>query len=263
MQASMVCTCSFNSIICFQLINMSCVILTCSVPFRETDKKPFFITPLPEEVEVLEGDSTRIECRVGPPGADVFWYKDDEPLEEDDRVTIETEGDVFAVVISPTELDDEAEYKCFAQNEFGKVTCQAELIVEEGVSMPLIKEPLKNLEANVGDVIRFDVRITGDPEPVVEWFKDGHLLEDEGRVVIVDDVDDNDKELFALVIEDCQVVDSGSYKVVAMSEAGTADSQCDLVVTRSTVPPEFKDEMEEVSKMHLMFILSHCEQVST
>lgn len=176
------------------------------------------------------------------------WYRDDEPLEEDDRITIENEGDVFAVVISPTELDDEAVYNCVAQNEFGKVACQSELIVEEGVTMPLIKEPLKNVEANEGEVVRFDVRIAGDPEPVVEWFKDGHQLEDEGRVVIIDDVDDNDKELFSLVIEDCRVVDSGNYKVVAMSEAGIANCTCELVVTRTTVPAEFKEEMEEVRK---------------
>ena len=176
------------------------------------------------------------------------WYIGDEPLKEDDRVTIENEGDVFAVVITPTELDDEAEYKCVARNDFGEVTCQSELIVEKGVTMPLIKEPLKSMEANEGEVVRFDVRIAGDPVPVVEWFKDGHQLEDEGRVVIIDDVDDNDEELFSLVIEDCRVVDSGSYKVVAMSEAGTANCTCELVVTRSTVPPEFKEEMEEVRK---------------
>jgi len=206
-------------------------------------------------VEVLEGDSTRLECRISP-GAEVAWYKGDDPIVEDDRVTFENEGDVYAILISPTELDDEAEYKCVAQNEFGKVSCQTELIVEEGVTMPLIKEPLKNLDANVGDVIRFDVRIAGDPEPVIEWFKDGKQLEDEGRFVIIDDVDDNDKELFSLVIEGCQMDDSGTYKVVAMSEAGTANCECDLVVTRSTVPPEFKDEIEEVCVASALLLIS-------
>lgn len=197
-------------------------------------------------MEVLEGDSTRIECRLGRE-ADVSWYRDNEPLEEEDRITIENEGGVYAVVISCTELDDEGEYKCVARNKFGKAVSQTELIVEEGVTMPMIKEPLNNLEANEGDVVKFEVRIAGNPEPVVEWFKDGSQLEDEGRVIIIDEADDNDKELFCLVIEDCQVVDSGTYKVVAMSEAGTTNSQCDLIVTRTHVPAEFKDEMEEVS----------------
>lgn len=220
-------------------------------------QRPYFIEPLPEEVEVLEGDSTKLECRISPE-AEVMWYIDDEALQQDDRITFENQGDVYAVMISATELDDEGVYKCVAQNEFGKVSCETELIVEEGVTMPLIKEPLKNVDATVGDVVRFDVRIAGDPEPVVEWFKDGKQLEDEGRVVIIDDVDDSDKELFSLVIEGCQMVDSGSYKVVAMSEAGTANSQCDLVVTRDTVPPEFKDEIEEVSVMTYYLLSIYC-----
>lgn len=221
------------------------------------DQGPYFIEPLPEEVEVLEGDSTKLECRISPE-AEVMWYIDDEALQQDDRITFENQGDVYAVVISATELDDEGVYKCVAQNEFGKVSCETELIVEEGVTMPLIKEPLENVDATVGDVVRFDVRIAGDPEPVVEWFKDGKQLEDEGRVVIIDDVDDSDKELFSLVIEGCQMVDSGTYKVVAMSEAGTANSQCDLVVTRATVPPEFKDEIEEVCVMIYYLLSIYC-----
>ena len=205
-------------------------------------------------MEVLEGDSSRLECRVSQ-AKEVLWFMDNEVLEESDRITFESDGDVYAVIISPTEIDDEAEYKCVAQNEFGKVSCQTELIVEEGVTMPLIKEPLESLEANVGDVVRFDVKIAGNPEPMVEWFKDGQQLEDEGRVVIIDDVDDNDKELFSLVIEGCEMDDSGEYKVVAMSEAGTADCQCDLTVTRATVPPEFKDEIEEVCVMSAFLFL--------
>lgn len=223
--------------------------MTFRIFFCHSENAPHFISRLPEEIEVLEGDLTRLDCRIGL-AAEVSWFKDDEPLEEDDRITIENEGDASAVVISCTELDDEGDYKCVVQNEFGRAMCQTELIVEEGVSMPLIKESLKNLEANEGDVVKFEVRITGNPEPVVEWFKNGSQLQDEGRVIIVDDADDNDEELFCLVIEDCEVGDSGTYKVVAMSEAGTANCECSLNVTRTQVPPEFKDEMEEVGTFY-------------
>lgn len=43
---------------------------------------------------------------------EVFWFKDDEFLEEDDCIIIENEGDVFVVVIFCIELDDEGDYKC-------------------------------------------------------------------------------------------------------------------------------------------------------
>ena len=232
---------------------------TVSLLFDLSDQQPYFIKPLPEEVEVLEGDATRLECRVFVgPGAEVTWYTDSEPVQEDDRITFETDGDVYAVIISPTEVDDEGEYTCVAKNEFGKASCSTELVVEEGVTMPIIKEPLKNVEASEGEVVRFDVRVAGDPEPVVEWFKDDHHLDDKGRVIIIDDVDDSDKELFSLVIEGCQVEDCGVYKVVAMSEAGTAESKCDLVVTRVTVPPELRDEqVQETDALAVESVPTH------
>lgn len=91
---------------------------------------------------------------------------------------------------------------------------------------------------------------------MVEWFKDGKQLEDEGCVVIIDDVDDNDKELFLLVIEGCEMDDFGEYKVVVLSEVGIVDCQCDLMVIWVIVLFEFKDEIEEVCVMSVFFFFN-------
>lgn len=98
----------------------------------------------------------------------------------------------------------------------------------------------------LGDIVKFDVRVIGKPEPMVEWFKDGKQIEDEGRFVVIDEVEEQDKELFSLLIERCKLEDDAEYMVVAMNEAGKDTSTCHLCVTRRTVPEEFKDEMEEV-----------------
>jgi len=106
-----------------------------------------------------------------------------------------------------------------------------------------------------GDIVRLDVRVVGKPEPVVEWFKNGKQVEDEGRFIIIDEVEDQDKELFSLLIERCKLEDDAVYMVVAMSEAGKDTSSCHLCVTRRTVPEEFKDEMEEVHSKLTTLIL--------
>lgn len=98
----------------------------------------------------------------------------------------------------------------------------------------------------LGEIVRFDIRVGGKPEPVVEWFKNDQQIEDEGRFIIIDEVDDQDKELFSLLIEGCKLEDDADYSVVAMNEAGKDTSRCHLVVTRKTIPDEFKDELEEV-----------------
>ena len=110
---------------------------------------------MPEEVEVLEGDEARLQCQVTmQPAGEVTWYKDDEPLTEDDRVSFERDGDEFAVVISPVDEDDDAEYKCVATNAVGTASSRTELIVEEGVTMPIVKEELQSMEVCEGDFAR-------------------------------------------------------------------------------------------------------------
>jgi hypothetical protein len=98
----------------------------------------------------------------------------------------------------------------------------------------------------LGDIVRFDIRVVGNPEPVIEWFKNNQPIEDEGRFIIIDEVDDQDKELYSLLIEGCKLEDDAEYSVVAMNEAGKDTSTCHLVVTRKTIPDEFKNELEEV-----------------
>ena len=219
--------------------------------------EPKLIEPLPEESDVLEGDSARLECRLGGgPADEVMWFKDDEPLQEDERITFENEGNLHALNIDAVEPDDEAEYKCQVTNPKGTESSVTELIVEEAMCLPVFKQGLLPVEANEGDAVRFDICVAGNPEPVVEWFKDGAQLEDKGDIVIIDDVDDQNKELFCLLLENCKVSDAGEYRAVAMNEAGKSESACQVVVTRKAVPPEFAEEMEEVCCWQIFVLIS-------
>jgi len=99
----------------------------------------------------LEGDSTRLECEIAAgPNPEVSWFKDDEPIREDDRITFEDNGDVHALVIQPAEIDDENVYKCVVRNAVGSVETSGEVVVEEGMSLPVIKERLKDVEVEEG-----------------------------------------------------------------------------------------------------------------
>lgn len=109
------------------------------------------IRPLPEETEVLEGDSARLECEVSAGSEyEVLWYKDDEPIEENDRLTFEDEGDVHALVLELAEEEDESEYKCVVCNVAGSVETKGEIVIEEGLSLPVIKEGLTSIESDEG-----------------------------------------------------------------------------------------------------------------
>lgn len=184
-----------------------------------------------EEVEVLRGQPILLECHLANAAdARVKWFHDDIVVREDERISVSFNGTVCTLSIEMSVLDDEGQYMCQIRNDQGMVSSTAEVIVEEGMSLPIFQQKMQNLNMMEGENACFDVRITGNPEPVVEWVKDGFQLEDEGRVMIIDDVDENEPELFSLVIENCQHSDAGEYQCLAMNEAGKAECTAQLLV---------------------------------
>ena len=184
------------------------------------------------ETEVLQGQPITLECHVsGATDAEVKWFHDDVPVTDNERISSSFDGTVCILTIQESTLDDEGEYLCQIENDQGVVSTFAEVLVEEGMALPIFKEKLHNLNVIEGENACFDVRTVGNPDPVVEWFKDDAQLEDEGRVMIIDDVDDNEPDLFSLVIENCKPCDAGQYKCLAMNEAGKDSCTAELLVT--------------------------------
>ena len=178
-------------------------------------------------VEVQEGETAKFECRVfGKPAPEVEWYKDDQFLDESDRVKFENKDGVCTLTINDTSAFDEAEYKVLARNPLGTATCTAELLVEESVSKPELIQPMENMVIKPGEDGCFRVLVKGDVK--VDWYKNDKLLEDEGRVVIVDE---DDGETFTLAMEEATVEDSGVYKCVASNKAGEVTCSASLKVT--------------------------------
>lgn len=192
---------------------------------------PEITKPL-EEVEVLKGQPVILECHVsGATDAQVRWFHDSIPVTDNEHISTSFDGMVCTLTIEVSTLDDEGDYMCQIENDQGVVSCAAEVLVEEGMALPVFKERIQNLNVMEGENACFDVRTVGNPEPVVEWFKDGVQLEDEGRIMIIDDVDDNEPDLFSLVIENCKPSDAGEYNCLAMNEAGKDSCTAELVVT--------------------------------
>ena len=91
-----------------------------------------------------------------------------------------------------------------------------------------------------GEDVQFSVKIEGEPE--VSWYKEGTLLEDQGRYVIVDQVED---QIFTFAIEDVLPEDEGEYRCVAENEAGKSESVGKLLVSDREYPPEFTNEGQD------------------
>ena len=187
----------------------------------------------------MEGSQAKLVCEVkGKPEPKVEWFKDGQPVLENQRIKMQFDGETSTLRFTKIELDDEGEYKFVARNELGEVSSTAELFVNEASVRPEFTDKMKPIDVKEGEEARFDVRITGTPTPVVEWYKGKDKIEDEGRFMIVDDEED---ELFSLIIDDVRSDDSGTYKCVAANEEGEVAGLAKLTVRDKTEKPVIED----------------------
>lgn len=84
---------------------------------------------------------------------------------------------------------------------------------------------LKDSEAFVGTDISFEVVVSGEPSPVVEWYLDDHLIESDKRRKLI-----SQGAVHSLNITDIQLEDEGIYECAATNATGKATCDCELLV---------------------------------
>ncbi|XP_013412510.1 titin [Lingula anatina] len=104
--------------------------------------KPEFLKQ-PASVEVIEGQSAKLRCKVkGYPPPRVLWFKDGKKIYSSEECTIMKTGNRdYMLYIDAASLDDDAEYTVSARNICGEVKCSVELLVEPA------PEALPNVES--------------------------------------------------------------------------------------------------------------------
>lgn len=216
---------------------------------KPSGKAPEFTTLL-YNLTVVEGEPAMLQCEIkGEPTPVIEWFKDDdEQVAETNRVKMEFDGKLSSLTFEPSKLDDEGDYKCVARNELGSASSKAELLVNEADTKPVFTEKLENVVAKTGEEVQFEVRVIGSPPPEVDWFKGENNLEDDSRILMVDNVEE---DLFSLIIEDAQPSDSGEYECVASNTVGEVSCKAKLVVEETIIAPQFGGEVQSAAPVFL------------
>ena len=89
----------------------------------------------------------------------------------------------------------------------------------------IIRRLAPELRRPEGQAMKFDVTITGNPEPEVFWYKDNLLLKNTPDTRLT-----SENGVHALVIPEIFPEDNGLYKVVAKNFLGVDESICRLIV---------------------------------
>lgn len=212
---------------------------TCSANLeveKEMCAPEFVVTP--QGAQIVEGGKARFEAVVsGLPEPEIEWFKDGKLVRDSHRFKLEFDGNRSVLTVKDAKQTDDGEFTCTATNKVGKVSCTIELVVDEAVVAPEFVKKMNSIELCEGDLARFDVRVSGTPQPEVKWLKNDKDLEGEPRYEFLSDDDKHSLEL-----SDCLLSDAGTYRCTAVNEAGQASCTADLTVMEKPIPPVFTDE---------------------
>ena len=103
----------------------------------------------------------------------------------------------------------------------------------------MFTELLQPVEVVEGSPAKLHCRVTGVPEPTIEWFIDSEPVKEDKRTKIR-----FDGELCTLKILSTELEDEGAYKCIAKNEFGSASCASELLVNEPNKKPEFVEKMK-------------------
>lgn len=92
---------------------------------------------------------------------------------------------------------------------------------------------LKDITIPSHSMLKYDVNVSGEPPPTIEWRFGGSTLKS-GKTITIDNVDYNTK----LVIRPVKREDSGEYTIIATNSSGKDSVTVNVTVTDKPSKPE-------------------------
>ncbi|XP_014802303.1 PREDICTED: hemicentin-1 [Calidris pugnax] len=183
----------------------------------------------------------------GIPSPSITWLKDGQPVNTArGNIRLESSGRILQVVKAL--LEDAGRYTCVATNAAGEAQQHVRLHVHEPPSLEDAGTML-NETVVVNNPIHLECRASGNPLPVITWYKDNRPLTSSSSATSL-----NRGQV--LQIEGAQISDTGIYKCVAVNTAGTAELFYSLQVH---VPPSISDGSDTVTVVVNNLVRLECE----
>ncbi|XP_077440643.1 obscurin [Vanacampus margaritifer] len=121
---------------------------------------------------------------------------------------------------------------------------------------PVFQSLLSDCTAKIGQTVKLSCKVTGLPQPVITWLKDGLALEDDPRHIITAD----SSGTCILILDSLTVEDSGQYVCYATSTMGSAGTLATVVVQ---APPRFVSRLESTCLIDSEDIHFTCSTLTT
>ena len=188
--------------------------------------KPEFVTPL-VDCSYSEGDNVTLQVTVtGVPLPEVTWFKGPQQVRKSARImTRKDSNEARTLIIRDVDLNDSGEYKCVATNKHGSVFSKATMLVTKPTVAPKFLRPPKDLRLMEGDSIVLETSVSGNPVPAVKCRFRGENNNAKDMLDLV-----TSGVVAKLVINNCQMENSGTYEFTAENEAGQASCEVKVAI---------------------------------
>ncbi|XP_031431207.1 LOW QUALITY PROTEIN: hemicentin-1 [Clupea harengus] len=183
----------------------------------------------------------------GIPAPSITWLKDGRHVDTtQEYLKLESGGKTLH--ITQARLEDAGKYTCVATNAAGEAQQHIRLSVHEPPSI-LFDEDSVNHTIVAGYPTQLKCKVSGSPLPAVTWYKDGRPLSSAAGVTLL-----NRGQV--LELSRAQVSDTGAYRCVAISVAGSTELTHTLQVY---VPPSISSDGGLVSVVVNEAVRLECE----
>ncbi|NXL95018.1 HMCN2 protein, partial [Alectura lathami] len=167
-----------------------------------------------EDVTVVINNPISLLCEApAHPPPSITWLKDEVPLEASGNVRLLPGG--HGLQILNAQEEDAGTYSCVVAGEAGEAVKNYTVRVL-GADEPSGEFAVKEVKTRVNSTVTLECETWAVPEPTIQWYKDGQLLESAGHLQIL-------SEGQVLQIQPAGIPDSGHYTCVATNAAGEDD----------------------------------------
>ncbi|KAM6456551.1 hemicentin-1 isoform 2-T2 [Liasis olivaceus] len=169
----------------------------------------------PSERFVVIHKPVTLQCIAnGTPIPSITWLKDSQPVNTArENIGLESSGRILQIAKALKE--DDGRYTCIATNAAGEAQQFIRLHVYEP---PSLKDAgmIRNETVIVNNPIQLECRVSGNPVPVITWYKDNLPLTNVAGITFL-----NRGQVAQ--IDAAQISDTGIYKCVVANAAGVAE----------------------------------------
>ncbi|RZB39359.1 muscle M-line assembly protein unc-89-like [Asbolus verrucosus] len=192
-----------------------------------TVKTPPKIKSKVQDVDVHADLLLKIPVEIeGTPKPTVVFYKDGKEVKLDNRVKVVEEGDKTVLVIEKTALKDTGSYSVVATNEMAQISQFFKIDIH---TKPKIIEKFgRDKIVSQGEIVELKIKIEAEPEPEIQWFKDGSQISSSDHYVFKKDGD-----TYILRISGAVTTDAARYKFKAVNIHGSVEDEVQIDVKKA------------------------------